>query len=187
MNRCTRCARADLAGRTHPDGTPACFVDEDLCSLCQESGETATAAAHQAVEAASELLRYAREGEQLSGAPFHPDVEPIEKLADALKLALEVEAPWIDANTDTLDAEMLELRAQLFGALVRYLEHEAEPMLRGRYGEATGRRLFAAAADLTRLAGWTSYDIGAHGLAQRYFVQALRLSQAAGDRAARRP
>ncbi|MEW2634977.1 regulator [Streptomyces sp. NPDC048389] len=68
-------------------------------------------------------------------------------------------------------------------ALVRYLEHEAEPMLRGRYGETTGRRLFAAAADLTRLAGWTSYDIAAHGLAQRYFVQALRLAQAAGDRA----
>ncbi|WP_405936438.1 regulator [Streptomyces sp. NBC_00726] len=68
-------------------------------------------------------------------------------------------------------------------ALVRYLEHETEPMLRGTYGEATGRRLFAAAADLTRLAGWTSYDIAAHGLAQRYFVQALRLSQAAGDRA----
>lgn len=68
-------------------------------------------------------------------------------------------------------------------ALVRYLEHEVEPMLRGTYGEAMGRRLFAAAADLTRLAGWTSYDIGAHGLAQRYFVQALRLAQAAGDRA----
>ncbi|WP_320775435.1 regulator [Streptomyces sp. CRN 30] len=68
-------------------------------------------------------------------------------------------------------------------ALVRYLEHELEPMLRGSYAEQTGRRLFAAAADLTRLAGWTSYDIAAHGLAQRYFVQALRLSQAAGDRA----
>ncbi|WP_256220601.1 regulator, partial [Streptomyces sp. CC53] len=68
-------------------------------------------------------------------------------------------------------------------ALVRYLEHEAEPMLRGCYGESVGRRLFGAAADLTRLAGWTSYDIAAHGLAQRYFVQALRLSQAAGDRA----
>ncbi|WP_327349916.1 regulator [Streptomyces sp. NBC_01321] len=68
-------------------------------------------------------------------------------------------------------------------ALVRYLEHEAEPMLRGTYGEATGRRLFSAAAELTRLAGWTSYDIAAHGLAQRYFVQALRLAQAAGDRA----
>ncbi|WP_432159784.1 regulator [Streptomyces sp. NRRL F-5630] len=67
-------------------------------------------------------------------------------------------------------------------ALVRYLEHEAEPMLRGVYGEQTGRRLFAVVADLTRLAGWTSYDIAAHGLAQRYFVQALRLSQAADDR-----
>ncbi|WP_405634899.1 regulator [Streptomyces sp. NBC_01178] len=67
-------------------------------------------------------------------------------------------------------------------ALVRYLEHEAEPMLRGTYGETTGRRLFAAVAELTRLAGWTSYDIAAHGLAQRYFVQALRLAQAAGDR-----
>ncbi|MEV1018759.1 regulator [Streptomyces sp. NPDC050264] len=67
-------------------------------------------------------------------------------------------------------------------ALVRYLEHEAESMLRGTYGEQTGRRLFGAVADLTRLAGWTSYDIAAHGLAQRYFVQALRLTQAAGDR-----
>jgi hypothetical protein len=66
--------------------------------------------------------------------------------------------------------------------LVRYLEHEAEPMLRGGYSEALGRRLFASVADLTRLAGWTSYDIGAHGLAQRYFVQALRLAQAGGDR-----
>ncbi|MGY6025259.1 regulator [Streptomyces spinosirectus] len=68
-------------------------------------------------------------------------------------------------------------------ALVRYLEHECEPMLRGTYGEQTGRRLFGAVADLTRLAGWTSYDIAAHGLAQRYYVQALRLAQAAGDRA----
>lgn len=67
-------------------------------------------------------------------------------------------------------------------ALVRYLEYEAEPMLRGCYGETLGRRLFSAVADLTRLAGWTSYDIGSHGLAQRYFVQALRLAQAAGDR-----
>lgn len=67
-------------------------------------------------------------------------------------------------------------------ALVRYLEHEAEPLLRGAYSEQIGRRLFAATADLTRLAGWTSFDIAAHGLAQRYFVQSLRLTQAAGDR-----
>ncbi|KRV46727.1 regulator [Wenjunlia vitaminophila] len=67
-------------------------------------------------------------------------------------------------------------------ALVRYLENEVDGMLRGSYGEAVGRALFGAVADLTRLAGWTSYDMGAHGLAQRYFVQALRLAQAAGDR-----
>ncbi|MCP3760740.1 regulator [Streptomyces sp. TBY4] len=67
-------------------------------------------------------------------------------------------------------------------ALVSYLAHEAEPLLRGTYGEVTGRRLFAAVADLTRLAGWTAYDTAAHGLAQRYFVQALRFTQAAGDR-----
>ncbi|WP_432096927.1 regulator [Streptomyces sp. bgisy100] len=85
-------------------------------------------------------------------------------------------------------AELFRTLDQAYGggharqALVRYLEHEAEPMLRGAYGESTGRRLFAAVADLTRLAGWTSFDIAAHGLAQRYFVQALRLAQAAGDR-----
>ncbi|MFZ3493081.1 regulator [Streptomyces sp. 5.8] len=67
-------------------------------------------------------------------------------------------------------------------ALVSYLTDEVEPMLRGTYGEATGRRLFSAAADLTRLAGWTAYDVTAHGLAQRYFVQALRFTEAAGDR-----
>ncbi len=85
-------------------------------------------------------------------------------------------------------AELFRTLDQAYGggharqALVRYLEHELEPILRGTYGEQTGRRLFSAAAELTRLAGWTAYDIAAHGLAQRYFVQALRLAQAAGDR-----
>lgn len=85
-------------------------------------------------------------------------------------------------------ADLFRKLDQTFGggharqALVRYLEHELEPLLRGSYGEQVGRRLFSAAADLTRLAGWTSFDITAHGLAQRYFVQALRLAQAGGDR-----
>jgi tetratricopeptide (TPR) repeat protein/transcriptional regulator with XRE-family HTH domain len=35
---------------------------------------------------------------------------------------------------------------------------------------------------LLRLAAWTAYDIGRHGLAQAYFAQALRLARAAGDR-----
>ncbi|SFC71202.1 regulator [Streptomyces aidingensis] len=85
-------------------------------------------------------------------------------------------------------AELFRTLDQAYGggharqAMVRYLEHELEPMLRGSYSEQAGRRLFSAAADLTRLAGWTAFDVAAHGLAQRYFVQALRLAQSAGDR-----
>jgi hypothetical protein len=56
-------------------------------------------------------------------------------------------------------------------------------MLVGAYPERTGRALFVAAAQLTELAGYMAVDTGRHGLAQRYYIQALRLSQAAGDRA----
>lgn len=46
-----------------------------------------------------------------------------------------------------------------------------------------GRELFAAVARLTELAGYMAVDTGQPGLAQRYYIQALRLAQAAGDRA----
>lgn len=46
-----------------------------------------------------------------------------------------------------------------------------------------GREYFREVAALTRLAGWTAYDTGAHGLAQRYLTQAFRLARAAGDKA----
>lgn len=49
--------------------------------------DLALAAAHQAAEATAELLRFAREGEGLH-SPF--EIEVVEKLADALKLALDV-------------------------------------------------------------------------------------------------
>ncbi len=52
----------------------------------------------------------------------------------------------------------------------------------GSYREATGRQLFAAVARLTELAGYMAVDTGQPGLAQRYYIQALRLAQAAGDR-----
>ncbi len=37
-------------------------------------------------------------------------------------------------------------------------------------------------AEATLLAAWMSYDSGLHGLAQRYFIQALRLAELAADR-----
>lgn len=67
-------------------------------------------------------------------------------------------------------------------SLVHYLSSDVAALLRGSYTDATGRALFTAAAESTLLAAWMSYDAGVHGLAQRYFIQALRLADAAHDR-----
>jgi tetratricopeptide (TPR) repeat protein len=64
-----------------------------------------------------------------------------------------------------------------------YLHREVAPLLQGSYTDRTGRELFAAASLLTRRAGMMAYDCGRHGLAQRYFVQALRLAHATSYRA----
>ncbi|QNP63829.1 transcriptional regulator [Streptomyces genisteinicus] len=67
--------------------------------------------------------------------------------------------------------------------LVHYLNSVVSGLLSGSYREAVGRELFAAVARLTELAGYMAVDTGQPGLAQRYYIQALRLAQAAGDRA----
>lgn len=66
--------------------------------------------------------------------------------------------------------------------VVHYLNGVVAGMLTGSYRDAVGRRLFAAAARLTELAGYMAVDTGQPGLAQRYYIQALRLAHAAGDR-----
>lgn len=67
-------------------------------------------------------------------------------------------------------------------AVARYLDGEVAPLLQeGRFDAATGRALFSATAELTRLAGWQAYDIAEHGVAQRYFVVALDLARDAQD------
>ena len=71
----------------------------------------ALAAASQALEATSELLRYAREGDN-HPAPFG-DVEVVAKLCDALKLAIEVET-----GGDFRDDEI----RQLYGAACNFVE-----------------------------------------------------------------
>ncbi|PTM87643.1 hypothetical protein [Streptomyces sp. VMFN-G11Ma] len=67
-------------------------------------------------------------------------------------------------------------------AAVQYLSTEVTPLLRGQYTEQVARALFSTVAEATLLAGWMSYDACRHGLAQRYFLQALRLAQDANDR-----
>ncbi|NEJ10819.1 hypothetical protein GR238_36455 [Rhizobium leguminosarum] len=49
--------------------------------------DRALAAAHQATESAAELLRFAREGADLNGT--FGEVEVVEKLLDAAKMAIE--------------------------------------------------------------------------------------------------
>jgi hypothetical protein len=69
-------------------------------------------------------------------------------------------------------------------SVIKYLDNAVSPLLKdGSYGESTGRQLAAAAAELTRLAGWMAYDLEQHGLAQRYLIQALRLARGADDHA----
>jgi hypothetical protein len=50
------------------------------------------------------------------------------------------------------------------------------------YGERTGRALHVALAELGQLCGWTAYDTGDDGLAQRFYVTALRAAHSADDR-----
>jgi transcriptional regulator with XRE-family HTH domain len=68
-------------------------------------------------------------------------------------------------------------------ALIQYLAIDADRILNGRYSEPVGRVLFTAVSEATLLAAWMAYDSApASALAQVYFVQALALAQAGGDR-----
>ena len=64
-------------------------------------------------------------------------------------------------------------------ALVQYLHSEVPSLLAGRYHDRIGRQLYGAVAKAALLAAWMTYDAGSHGLAQRYFIQSLRLAHAA--------
>jgi hypothetical protein len=66
-------------------------------------------------------------------------------------------------------------------AILACLREQAAPLLRGRYSHETGRQLFSATAQLSRLAGWTAFDTGHQAAAQRHYIQALRLARAAAD------
>ncbi|MBV1938807.1 hypothetical protein KUF83_19925 [Streptomyces sp. BV286] len=68
-------------------------------------------------------------------------------------------------------------------SIVHYLCTEVVPLLQRRGTPPHQQRLlYAAAARLAAMAGWSSYDAGEYGLAQRYMTQALRLCAGGGDR-----
>lgn len=64
--------------------------------------------------------------------------------------------------------------------LAAFLTDHVVPLLRANDpASSVGRALFEAGAEQYYLLGWMAYDNGEHGLAQRYLIQALRLSEAA--------
>jgi len=67
-------------------------------------------------------------------------------------------------------------------ALVQYLRGELPRLLRAQASSEIRRSLFSAAGESTQLAAWMAYDAGHHGLAQRYFIQALGFADAGEDR-----
>ncbi|MEV4602556.1 XRE family transcriptional regulator [Amycolatopsis sp. NPDC049253] len=68
-------------------------------------------------------------------------------------------------------------------ALIEFLRTDLAGLLGGTARDAAVQRdLFKAGAQATLLGAWMSYDAGIHGMAQRYFIQALRIAESTGDR-----
>ncbi|MEU4742810.1 hypothetical protein AB0G02_20425, partial [Actinosynnema sp. NPDC023658] len=65
--------------------------------------------------------------------------------------------------------------------VVHYLDSIVSGLLTGSRDDVIGRQLLATATRLTELAGYMAVDTGQPGLAQRYYIQALRLSRATDD------
>ncbi|MGW2371729.1 sporulation protein [Kitasatospora sp. NPDC001683] len=61
------------------------------------------------------------------------------------------------------------------------LSQRAAPLLSGTFTDKIGTELFAATAELARVAAWADVDMGHHTSAQSHFVQALRLARASGN------
>ncbi|MGH3795850.1 MAG: hypothetical protein ACRDSP_13280 [Pseudonocardiaceae bacterium] len=70
---------------------------------------------------------------------------------------------------------VLPLAQQQFGWAAGLLDNAS-------YDDTTGRKLHMALADLGQFCGWSAYDAGDFGLAQRYYIAGLRAAHTADDR-----
>ncbi|MFG3617237.1 hypothetical protein [Nocardia sp. NPDC047654] len=66
-------------------------------------------------------------------------------------------------------------------AVAEFLSTDVASLLRSRFADSTVRSAaFSSAAELAYLAGFKAHDAGEDGIAQRYFLSALRLAQESG-------
>ena len=110
-------------------------------------------------------------GSPLGSAPTigRPSVSPIARMIrDTADHLMELDLKVGGGNTRKL--------------LLFYFHSEVVPALHGRYSEIERKEVLGAAAEVAQLLAWTAYDTGRHGVAQRYFVQAIRLAEEAADR-----
>ncbi|MGH3905719.1 MAG: hypothetical protein ACRDTE_16275, partial [Pseudonocardiaceae bacterium] len=94
----------------------------------------------------------------------------------------DVDALWAMGEAFT-DADQRLGGGYARDTLMHYVNQVVLPLLHGSYRDAIGRELMAATARLRSVCAHMSFDSGRQGLAQRYFIQALRLAQASGNRA----
>jgi transcriptional regulator with XRE-family HTH domain len=95
----------------------------------------------------------------------------------------EVDALWAMCGS-LADADHRLGGGYARSTLMHYLDAVVRPLLLDAvFDEQVGRGLLGAAARLCDLCAFMSFDSAEQGLAQRYFVQALRLARASGDQA----
>jgi hypothetical protein len=93
------------------------------------------------------------------------------------------------------DVELLEMHTDLYGRLdsrygggrfrrvfAAFLDTHATPLVNGGFSTRLGVRLFGSVSDAVLALASMAYDDRLPGLALRYDLQAMRLSQAIGDR-----
>jgi tetratricopeptide (TPR) repeat protein len=98
------------------------------------------------------------------------------RIDGALAASLEQRLPTLRHIDHTLGG----LRARpLVDAELRLVN---DVLTRSTYTDPVGRRLFAVAAELCRVAGWASCDAGHHATAERYWSAGIRAAHLAGDR-----
>lgn len=95
-------------------------------------------------------------------------------------------APIDATSIRVTTATYMSLDFQLGGGhtrdlLLHYFRSQVLPLFDALPRGGPRRDLFVATAELAQIMGWSAYDAGRHGAAQRYFVHALRLAREADD------
>ncbi|GAB1693388.1 helix-turn-helix domain-containing protein [Krasilnikovia sp. M28-CT-15] len=125
--------------------------------------------------------------EELAELLAPPPPRPISSLASfGSRTAEDVATPA--AGSDDLDvvrsfraADRQVGGAGLYSAVTSYLQRVVAPRVFGQTPDRDGERVFAAAANLTEMAGWMAHDCGHDEIAWQHFTRASSMAVASRD------